>query len=450
MEMTVSEAEETDLTSQPISILMWRYCVPTTISMLVIGIYFVVDGIFIGHYVGEIGLQDVVLSFPMLGFLYATGILIGMGASSLVSIKRGQNQHKQASKIIQNTVILVVALSILYMTIGTFFSELALMSIGASPETIEMAHPYIHWYFILAFCPIASLTFTTLLRNDNKPGLVTVILIAGGVLNILFDWLFLAKFGYGLAGAAIASMLSQGITAVWAIYHLCATKSALKISFKNFQFDLQTIIKIIKIGIPSFLMELYLSAIVAIHNGALLWVGGAVQVAAYSIITYIEDFYYLLFSGIALGTQPILSFNMGAKQYQRVKQTLFISLKLCLFFAVTGILIIYGFPHFVLSAFSAESEELIRVGKQSMFNYFWALPFEAILLIATAFFQAIGLPKTSSLVTIYKLIVLSIFMLLFTWSFGVNGVWFVLGSSSLAVVMWVFWQFIQFDKKVTL
>ena len=444
MEETISDSEKNDLTTLPVGMLMWRYCLPTTVSMLVIGIYFVIDGIFIGHFVGEAGLEDAVLSFPALGFLYATGILVGMGASSLVSIKRGQNQHSQAEKIVQNTIFLVMVFSIIYMIFGTLFSELALLSLGAPEDTVEMAHPYIYWHFALAVCPIASLTFTALLRNDNRPTLVTVILVSGGLLNILFDWLFLAVFGAGIAGAAIASMLSQGLTAVWAVHYLYKTKSSLKISFKNFRVDKLIAAQILKIGFPSFLMELYLSAIIAIHNAALLRVGDPVHIAAYSIITYIENFYYLLFSGIALGVQPILSFNMGAKLYHRVRETFLIALKVSLVFAALGMIAVYGFPHIVISAFHGHSPELLRVGKQSMSYYFWGLPLEAILLISTAFFQAIGLSKQSSLVTIYKLISLSFFMILFTWMFGVNGIWFVLGCSSIVVLTWVCRQLLIF------
>ena len=444
MEETISKSEQNDLTSLPISTLMWRYCLPTTVSMLIIGVYFVVDGIFVGHYVGEMGLEDVVLSLPMLGFLFATGILVGMGASSLVSIKRGQGKHQAAKKIVQNAIILTAIFSVMYMMFGTFLSEQALMYIGASEDTIEMIHPYIYWYFALAFCPIASLTFTTLLRNDNKPGLVTVILISGGLLNIALDWLFLAVFEMGLKGAAIASMISQGVTALWAIYHLVTTQSSLRICFDNFKFDKYVSTQILKVGFPSFLMELYLSAIIAVHNGALLWVGGAVHLAAYGIIVYIEDFYYLLFTGIALGLQPILSFNMGAKLYHRVRQAYFTALKVALIIAGVGLVLIYGFPELIVSAFHGDSQELYEIGTQSMTFYFWALPFEAILLISTAFFQAIGLPKQSTLITVYKLLALCLFMLMFAWIFGVNGIWFVIGASSLVVLMWVFWQLLMF------
>ena len=444
MEETISQSAKNDLTTLPISTLMWRYCLPTTVSMLVIGLYFVVDGIFIGHYVGKVGLENVVLSFPMLGFLFATGILVGMGASALVSIKRGQDDHLAAKKVVQNAVILVIVFSVLFMLFGSYFSQLALTTIGASADRVSMAQPYIYWYFALAFCPIASLTFTTLLRNDNKPGLVTIILIAGSMLNIAFDWLFLAVFDFGLEGAAIASMLAQGLTAVFALYYLLTTSSSLKICFDNFRFDKQVSLQIIKIGLPSFLMELYLSALIAIHNSAILWVGGAIHLAAYSIITYIEDFYYLLLSGIALGVQPILSFNMGAKLYHRVKHAYVLALKTAVLVSVAGMVVIYGFPNFVISAFNNESQQLFQVGTQSMSFYFWALPFEAILLISTAFFQAIGLPKQSTLVTVYKLLALSIFMSLFSWLFGVNGIWFVIGCSSLVVLTWVFWQLLLF------
>ncbi len=444
MDEAISKSEKNDLSSIPVSTLMWRYCLPTTVSMMVVGMYFLVDGIFVGHYVGETGLEGVVLAFPMLGFLYATGILIGMGASSLAALRLGRGDHKAAKKIVQNSVILVIFFSALYMVFGTLLSELALMYIGASEDTIEMTRPYIYWSFALAFCPIASLTFTTLLRNDNKPGLVTIILISGGLLNIALDWLFIAVFESGLKGAAIASVISQGISAIWAVCYLLTTRSSLKISFDNFGFDKQVSAQIVKVGFPGFLMELYLSAVVVIHNGALLWVGDAIHLAAYAIITYIEDFYYLLFSGIALGLQPILSFNMGARLYHRVWQTYFSAIKVSLVLAGIGLVLIYGFSDLVITAFNGDSEALREAGTQSMSFYFWALPLESIILISSPFFQAVGLVRQSTLVTVYKFLALSIFMPLFAWMFGVNGIWFVIGCSSLAVLTWVSWQLLLF------
>ncbi|RYV01517.1 MATE family efflux transporter [Shewanella sp. OPT22] len=449
MDESVPRSEKNDLLSLPINSLLWRYCLPTTISMLVIGAYYLIDGIFIGHYVGEVGLEDAVLSFPMLGFLYATGILLGMGSSALVSIKMGQKQHSDIAKIIQTVFILVVASSLFYIIFGTLFTEKILLAIGVSEQTVEMSHSYIYWHFALAFCPIASWTYTTLLRNDNKPTLVTVILVTGGILNVIFDWLFLGVLELRLTGAALASMLAQLITAIWAIFALSQTNSPLKFSITQLGFDLKLAIQIIINGIPSFLMELYLSFIIAIHNAALLWVGTAIHITAYSIITYIEDFAYLLFSGIALGTQPILSFNIGAKQYQRVKETFYKSVITTSLLAVIILVPIYVFPQTIIKAFSGNATDLLNVGVTSLHYYFWALPLEAILLIATAFFQAIGQSTKSSLVTIYKLITLSLFMTVFSWSFGVQGVWFVLGTSSMFVLIWVFWQFNRFMQNTT-
>jgi len=187
--------------SQPLSLrdasifsLFWRYTLPTIAAMLVTGIYVAIDGMFVGHFIGEQGLAAIMLGYPIGSTLYAVGAMIGMGASALVSIKLGQNDTAQARKIVGNALILSILASALLCVIGLLYGRDILLWVGAEGLILEMASDYLFWYFLMGSFAVISMAFSSLLRNDGQPKRVTYIMIFGGILNIVLDWLLSVVF----------------------------------------------------------------------------------------------------------------------------------------------------------------------------------------------------------------------------------------------------------------
>ncbi|GIU25759.1 multidrug transporter MatE [Shewanella colwelliana] len=425
------------LATDPIPKLVWRYTIPTILSMLVTGIYVAIDGMFVGHYLGEVGLAGMMLAYPIGAVLYAVGALLGMGGASLVSINLGRNDVERARKILGNTFTLCIVAGLFFATVGTLLADDILVLLGAEGEVLSSATDYLFWYFALGFFPIISIAFTALLRNDGRPGFVTYVLILGGCLNAVLDWLLIVVFPYGLVGASIATMISQAVTGLLCLQHFFSDKTRLRINVEQMKLTWDHCLNIVKVGFPSFLMNLYLSIVLTLHNMAFLWVGGPIHVAAYGVVSYTEALFYLVFEGIAFGTQPIFSFNAGANRFDRVFKTFKIAVIMTLVTAAIGLLFIYIVPEYLVYIFAGDNAQLTPVAIEGMRLYFWGLPMEGLLLIGAAFFQAINCPREASILTGSKLLLIAVVIYLFAWLFGVTGVWISLACCSLLLALWM-------------
>jgi len=430
-------SQDLALVNEPIHKLFWRYTIPTIASMLVTGIYVAIDGMFIGHYLGETGLAGMILAYPIGAVLYAIGALLGMGGAALVSINLGQGEVAKARKILGNTFSLCLISGTVFALLGTRYSREILQLLGAEGEVLISAYDYLFWYFALGYFPIISMAFTALLRNDGRPGFVTYVLILGGCLNALLDWLFIVVFPFGLVGAAIATMISQAVTGLLCLQHFFTPKTRLRINWQQMSLKLDHCLNILRVGLPSFLLSLYLSIVLTLHNMAFLWVGAPIHVAAYGVVSYTEAFFYLIFEGIAFGTQPIFSFNAGAGRYDRVFKTLKIAFGIALVTAFIGLLFIYIKPLWMVYIFAGDNPQLTPYAVEGMRLYFWGLPMEGLLLVGASFFQAINCSKEASMLTGIKLVLIAVTIYLFAWAFGVKGVWVSLACCSTILVCWM-------------
>ncbi|KJG08062.1 multidrug transporter MatE [Photobacterium angustum] len=435
--MSVSSSQPLSLRDDSIFRLFWRYTLPTIAAMLVTGIYVAVDGMFVGHFIGEDGLAAIMLGYPIGSILYAIGALIGMGASALVSIKLGEDKTDEARKIVGNAFSLCLIAAMIICGLGVTLGTDILQWVGAEGKILSMAEDYLFWYFSMGFFAIISMAFSSLLRNDGQPKRVTYIMIFGGLLNIFLDWLFIVVIPWGLTGAAIATMLSQAATSILCLQHFFSDKSTLRIHWDSLKLKLDTCLQILKLGTSSLLMYMYLSVVLILHNKAFLMVGKPIHVAAYGIVSYTEAFFYLIFEGIALGTQPITSFNTGAGLKNRVIKARNLAFAVILTVALIGVTTLYSLPDYVVYLFAGDNQLLQPVAINGVHLYFWGLPFEGLLLIGATYFQSINMAKEASILTGGKLILISIFIFTFAHIFGVDGVWVALPFCSLLLTSWM-------------
>ena len=435
---TESNMSAVDLGTAPLSRLFWRYVTPTVAAMLITGIYVTIDGIFVGHVLGQDGMAGLMLAYPICAVLYAVGALIGMGASSLVSFYLGQGNPAKARHIVGNALVMVLLASALLSFIGIRYGEPMLAWMGAEGEIFTAGLSYLQAYAWLGVFAVLSMAFSSLLRNDGSPGFVTLIMVVGGLLNVLLDYLLMVVFPFGLAGVATATMLSQAVTGLACLWHFFTPRSQLRISWDTLRPDLRLMGETVRLGISSFLMYLYLSVVLALHNKALLAVGTSLHVAAYGVISYTEAFFYLVFEGIAMGIQPIASFNAGAGHWRRVLRIRNLALGVTLGIALCAMFPLYLWPEAAVYLFAGDNATLLPVASLGIWLYFWGLPMEGLLLVGATYFQAINRARIASLLTGGKLVLIGGFLWGFSTLWGVPGVWLALPtcSSLLVLVMW--------------
>lgn len=435
---TESNMSAVDLGTAPLSRLFWRYVTPTVAAMLITGIYVTIDGIFVGHVLGQDGMAGLMLAYPICAVLYAVGALIGMGASSLVSFYLGQGNPAKARHIVGNALVMVLLASALLSFIGIRYGEPMLAWMGAEGEIFTAGLSYLQAYAWLGVFAVLSMAFSSLLRNDGRPGFVTLIMVVGGLLNVLLDYLLMVVFPFGLAGVATATMLSQAVTGLACLWHFFTPRSLLRISWDTLRPDLRLMGETVRLGISSFLMYLYLSVVLALHNKALLAVGTSLHVAAYGVISYTEAFFYLVFEGIAMGIQPIASFNAGAGHWRRVLRIRNLALGVTLGIALSAMIPLYLWPEAAVYLFAGDNATLLPVASLGIWLYFWGLPMEGLLLVGATYFQAINRARIASLLTGGKLVLIGGFLWGFSTLWGVPGVWLALPtcSSLLVLVMW--------------
>ncbi len=435
---TESNMSAVDLGTAPLSRLFWRYVTPTVAAMLITGIYVTIDGIFVGHVLGQDGMAGLMLAYPICAVLYAVGALIGMGASSLVSFYLGQGNPAKARHIVGNALVMVLLASALLSFIGIRYGEPMLAWMGAEGEIFTAGLSYLQAYAWLGFFAVLSMAFSSLLRNDGRPGFVTLIMVVGGLLNVLLDYLLMVVFPFGLAGVATATMLSLAVTGLACLWHFFTPRSQLRISWDTLRPDLRLMGETVRLGVSSFLMYLYLSVVLALHNKALLAVGTSLHVAAYGVISYTEAFFYLVFEGIAMGIQPIASFNAGAGHWRRVLRIRNLALGVTLGIALCAMFPLYLWPETAVYLFAGDNATLLPVASLGIWLYFWGLPMEGLLLVGATYFQAINRASIASLLTGGKLVLIGGFLWGFSTLWGVPGVWLALPtcSSLLVLVMW--------------
>ncbi|MGL4460396.1 MAG: MATE family efflux transporter, partial [Plesiomonas shigelloides] len=225
---SVTEIQDTSLATAPLLSLFWRYTIPTITAMVISGIYVTIDGIFVGHCLGEQGLAGVMRAYPVGSVLYAVGAMIGMGASSLVSLNMGRGDLQSARGIVGNALLLVILAALIIGSVGLLYGGHMLRWLGAEGEIYSAGMEYLRWYFMLGSAALLSMSFSALLRNDGEPKRVTYIMVLGGTLNVIMDYLFLAVFPMGLAGVGLATMLSQVVTGGLCLSHFCSRRSQLR------------------------------------------------------------------------------------------------------------------------------------------------------------------------------------------------------------------------------
>ena len=330
-----------ELATKSITKLLIQYSVPAITGMLVNALYNIVDRIFIGNIPqeGSLAITGIGITMPISTIILACGMLVGVGSTANISIKLGEGRREVAERIIGNNITLSVIIGLFITAIGLGFKEPILRAFGASEQTLPYANQYITIILMGTVFSVLGYSLNSNIRADGNPMIAALTMIVGCAINIILDPILIFKFGWGIKGAAIATVISQFVTAIWVLLYFVLKKSNLKFKPSDLKLDAALVRMILAIGSAPFAMQLATSLVQVIANNALKTYGGDLAIGAMATISSISLIFLMPIFGLNQGSQPIIGYNYGAKQYSRVKETFLISLgfgtfifDICLFF----------------------------------------------------------------------------------------------------------------------
>lgn len=416
--------------TEKIGKLLLKFSLPAITGMLVNALYNIVDRIYIGHIknVGPYALSGLAITFPISTIIMAFGMLIGLGATAVISIKLGEKNKESAEKILGNAVILNIIISIVVSIAGLMLLDKLLLLFGASEKSLPYAKDYIT--IILFGVIFQNLGFGTnnIIRAEGNPKMAMLTMIFGAIINIILDPIFIFTFKMGIEGAAIATVIAQAFNTFWVLNYFCNKKSGsiLKLKKKNMKISLKVTKDIFSIGMSPFSMQVAASIVVLLYNRGLRTYGGDLAVAAFGIINSISLLIFMPIFGINQGSQPIIGFNYGANAYHRVKETLKIAILSATAICLIGYIGVQIFPEFLMKAFVGNNTDLIKLGAHGIRIDLIFLPIIGLQIVGTNYFQAIREAKTSMLLSILRQVVVLIPCILIfpkLGGLGLNGLW---------------------------
>lgn len=412
------------LEEESIPKLLWEYSIPAVAGTLVYILYNIVDRIFISFGVGRLAIAGLSITLPLFTFILATGLLVGMGGGSLISISLGARKEKYAEKILGNAIVLFVIIGVLFSIMGLTFLDEILSLFGATPNNIVYAKDYMSLIFFATPFQLMFIGMNHIIRGEGNPKTAMTMSMIGCGLNIVLDPLFIFVFGMGIKGAALATVISNVLVAFLQLRHFLGGRSRITFRVENLKLDLGVIKEIASIGVAPFIMQMSNSIVVIFINKNLNIYGGDIAIAAFGIINSLSTLFFMPLVGIYQGSQPILGFNYGAGIYSRVRETYKISLKTAFAVSATGFIMAMFIPNILITPFIKNDLELFRLTEGALRIFFSMLLFMGFHTIGGSYFQAIGRAKVTTVINMLRQFGLMLPMLYFLPKyFGLKGVW---------------------------
>ncbi|WP_052447524.1 MATE family efflux transporter [Clostridium polynesiense] len=418
-----------NLLEDDIKVLFFKYVSTSVLGMITVSLYILFDTIFIGRGIGKEGLTALNISLPIYNIIYGTGMLIGGGGATAMSISRGSGDEKSAVKFFKSSVTLGVIMGAFYSITGTLFLDKIALALGATKDMLPLVKEYLG--VILLFSPFFLMVqnLTALVRNDRGYKRAMFSAIAGGLTNLVFDYIFIYPLNMGMRGAAIATVMSAMISVSILSLHFTG-ENHLKLGVTAL--DLKVVRRITAIGLAGFIIELSSGIAIFLFNKELLNSIGELGVAAYSIIANCSIMLVAIITGIAQGIQPIVSINHGAMKNKRALSARNLGLASGVITGILFLLLGLWKPEVIASAFTSETGEMIAMTVEGIKRYFIAFPLMGITIVMGAYFQAIAKNNYSNTISLFRgVIFIGILLKLLPLAFGVNGIWLTVPFSEL-------------------
>lgn len=439
-----------ELGTKPVGKLLMQYAIPAIIAMTASSLYNMVDSIFIGQGVGAMAISGLAITFPFMNLSAAFGAAIGVGASTLMSVKLGQKDYRTAENILGNTITLNIIIGVTFGAICLMFLDPILRFFGASDQTIVYARDYME--IILLGNAITHLYFgmNAVLRSASKPRHAMYATMFTVVLNTILDPLFIWTFGLGIRGAAYATVLSQFLALIWQLWIFSNPKELIHLKRGIYSLRGDLMKNIIGIGISPFSMNVCACMVVIFINNQLVRFGGDMSVGAFGIANRIVFIFVMFVMGINQGMQPIAGYNYGAQKLDRMMQVVKLSIIAATVIMILGWFLAMLASRQCVSLFTTD-QHLIDTTVHGMRRMMLMLPIVGYQMVITNFFQCIGKVKISIFLSLSRqlLFLLPALALLPIW-FGLDGVWLAQPVSDFIASVVTAWIMIVYMHKFKL
>lgn len=434
--------DRTDFLNGPVWKCIVAQAIPLTIAQLVQLLYNVVDRIYIGHLEDGMALTGVGLTFPIVTLIMAFAALFGVGGVPLFSIERGAQNEEKAGRIMGNSFALLVVSSGILTIVGYLFCEPILFAFGASKESYVYASEYLNIYLIGTVFSMISTGMNGYINAQGFPKVGMLSIIIGAIVNIVLDPIFIFVFDMGVSGAAVATVISQMISAIWIMRFLVGKKCVVPLKVKNMLLKGKIVKDIFKLGTSNFIMQGTNCLVQIVCNKTLQICGGDFYVGIMTVVNSVREIFSLPVRGIVTGAQPVISYNYGAKKYKRVKKGIRFNTWLGTIYTAVAWILVVLIPKFWFGIFS-NNTQMITTGERILRIYFFGFVFMALQFAGQSTFQALGDAKHSILFSTLRkvIIVVPLTVILPCVGFGVEGVFWaepisnVLGGLACYVTM---------------
>lgn len=438
----------TALGTEKIGKLLMQYAVPAIIAMTASSLYNMVDSIFIGHGVGTMAISGLALTFPLMNLAAAFGSLVGVGASTLISVKLGQKDYDTAQRVLGNVFVLNILLGLTFTVVVLLFLDPILYFFGGSDETVGYARDYMQVILLGNTITHLYLGLNAVLRSSGHPQKAMYATIATVVINTILDPLFIYGFGWGIRGAAIATIVAQVISLIWQFRIFSNKDELLHFHRGIFRLRRKIVFDSLAIGMSPFLMNLAACFIVILINQGLKKYGGDLAIGAFGIVNRLVFIVVMIVMGLNQGMQPIAGYNFGAKQYERVTRVLKLTIVYATGITTFGFLVGMLVPDLVVSIFTSDAK-LIEISAEGLRIVVIFFPIIGFQMVAANFFQSIGMASKAIFLSLTRqMVVLLPCLLILPRFYGAAGVWYSMPVSdliaSLIAVVMLTWQFRKF------
>lgn len=432
------------LGTERIGKLLMQYAIPAIIAMTASSLYNMVDSIFIGHGVGALAISGLALTFPLMNLAAAFGSLVGVGASTLISVKLGQKDYDTAQRVLGNVLVLNVIIGLLFTVVTLIFLDPILYFFGGSDATVGYARDYMVVILLGNIITHIYLGLNAVLRSAGHPQKAMYATIATVLVNTLLDPLFIYVFDWGIQGAAIATITAQVLALIWQ-FKLFSNKNELLHFHKGiYRLKKKIVYDSLAIGMSPFLMNLAACFIVILINQGLQKYGGDLAIGAFGIVNRLVFIVVMIVMGLNQGMQPIAGYNYGAQQYLRVRKVLIVTIVAATLVTTFGFLVGMLMPELAVSIFTTD-EELIRLAAKGLRITVVFFPIIGFQMVTSNFFQSIGMASKAIFLSISRQVLILIpCLLILPRYYGQFGVWVSMPvsdiSASLIAGSMLVWQ----------
>ena len=405
-----------------------QYAVPAIVAMVASSAYNIIDGIFIGQGVGPDAIMGLALTAPIMSLTAAFGAMVGVGASTLMSVRLGQEDYTTAKRILGNTIVLNVTMGLALGVVMLLFLDPVLRFFGASDVTLGPAHDFM--VIILAGNVVTHLYLglNGLLRSTNRPKKAMYATFGTVTLNCILAPLFIFVFHWGIRGAACATIIAQTVMLLWEFKLFAKKDEMIRVEWHSIRYpSLRIMRESLTIGLPNFLVNLCGCVIAILFVRTLSELGGDVAVGAYGIINRINFFIIMAVIGLNQGMMPIAGYNYGARKFDRLFRVLRYAMIVATVITTLGFLICVPFAEWVVTPFAKNAPELIAMSAHGMRVFEMLFPVVGMQIVSTAFFQCIGYPGKSIFLSLTRQLIFLIPALVILPKVvtpAIEGVWY--------------------------